>query len=57
MCAGLYAEYRSDENTTEDVLAGHLKLRVFFAPYTPAEYISTVMEFDVETLENAFKEE
>ncbi len=57
MCAGLYAEYRSDENTTEDVLAGHLKLRVFFAPYTPAEYISTVMEFDVNTLENAFKEE
>ena len=35
----------------EDVLAGHLKLRIYFAPYTPAEYINATMEFDVAALE------
>lgn len=52
MCAGIYAEYRPEENTVEDVLAGHLKLRIYFAPYTPAEYINATMEFDVAALEN-----
>lgn len=51
MCAGIYAEYRPEENTVEDVLAGHLKLRIYFAPYTPAEYINATMEFDVAALE------
>lgn len=55
MCAGLYAEYRSEENTLEDVLVGHLKLRIYFAPFTPVEYINTVMEFDVSALESALE--
>lgn len=55
MCAGLYAEYRSEENTLEDVLAGHLKLRIYFAPFTPVEYINAVMEFDVSALESALE--
>lgn len=57
MCAGLYAEYRREENTVEDILAGRMKLRIYFAPYTPAEYIGATMEFDVTTLENAMAEE
>lgn len=57
MCAGLYAEYRSEENTLDDVLAGHMKLRIYFAPYTPAEYINAVMEFDVAALESAMEQE
>ncbi|MFQ8681960.1 phage tail sheath family protein [Enterocloster sp.] len=57
MCAGLYAEYRREENTVEDILAGRMKLRIYFAPYTPAEYIGATMEFDVSTLENAMAEE
>lgn len=57
MCAGLYAEYRQEENTTEDILNGHLKLHIFFAPYTPVEYINAEMEFDVSTLENVMEQE
>ena len=53
MCAGLYAEYRKDENTISDILAGHMKVRIHFAPYTPAEYIQAIEEFDVTTFENA----
>ena len=57
MCAGLYMEYRREENTVENILAGYMKLRIYFAPYTPAEYIGATMEFDVSTLENAMAEE
>lgn len=57
MCAGLSAEYRKEDNTEEDVLAGHLKLRIYFAPYTPVEYIGATMEFDVATLESAMAKE
>lgn len=57
VCAGLYAEYLSSENTVDDVLAGHLKLHIYFAPYTPAEYINVVMEFDAAALESTFEEE
>ena len=55
MCAGLYAEFRQEENTLDDVLAGHLKLRIYFAPYTPAEYINSTMEFDVSALESVLE--
>lgn len=57
MCAGLHAEYRSEENTIDDVLNGHMKIGIYFAPYTPAEYINATMEFDVATLENAMTQE
>lgn len=57
MCAGLRAEYRSEENSHDDILAGRLKLRIYFAPYTPAEYINTVMEFDVSALEAEMAQE
>ncbi|RHR51973.1 phage tail sheath family protein [Clostridium sp. AF18-27] len=57
MCAGLYAEYRTEENTTDDVLNGHMKLRIYFAPYTPVEYINALMEFDIATLESVMAEE
>ena len=57
MCAGLSAEYRSEENTMEDVLAGHLRIRIYFAPYTPAEYIKATMEFDVSALEAGMGQE
>lgn len=53
MCAGLYAEYRKEENTISDILAGHMKIRIHFAPYTPTEYIQAVEEFDVTTFERA----
>ena len=57
MCAGLYAEFREEDNTVDDILAGHVKVRIYFAPYTPVEYISATMEFDVAALEAAMSEE
>lgn len=57
MCAGLYAEYRKEENTLSDILAGHMKIRIHFAPYTPTEYIQAVEEFDVTTFERAMTAE
>ena len=57
MCAGLFAEYRNDENSLEDILAGHMKIRIHFAPYTPAEYIQAVEEFDVTAFENTMSAE
>lgn len=57
MCAGLYAEYREEDNTQEDILSGHIKVRIFMAPYTPAEYINATMEFDVTALQNAMVQE
>lgn len=57
MCAGLYAEYRKDENTMSDILSGHMKVRIHFAPYTPAEYIQAIEEFDVTAFEKAMAAE
>lgn len=57
MCAGIYAEYRAEENALDDVLAGRMKLRIYFAPYTPAEYINALMEFDVAALDNVMAQE
>ncbi|MEW4411531.1 phage tail sheath family protein [Clostridium sp. AN503] len=57
MCAGLYADFKQNENTLEDVLAGHLKLHIYFAPFTPAEYINALMEFDVAALETTMNQE
>lgn len=56
-CAGLYAEYREDENPIDDILNGRLKLDIHFAPYTPVEYINATMEFDVSALESAMAKE
>lgn len=57
MCAGLYMEYRKEENSIDDILAGHMNVRIYFAPYTPGEYINATIEFDVSALENAMTAE
>lgn len=57
MCAGLYIEYRSSENSIEDVLAGHILTRTHLAPFTPMEYIESIEEFDISALENVMEEE
>lgn len=51
MCAGLRAEYRAQDNTSNDLLNGKLKVRFFIAPFTPLEYIEATTEFDVKTLQ------
>lgn len=52
-CAGLRMAYLREENTGEDLANGHVKLRIYLAPYTPLEAIEAVAEFDMETLRNA----
>lgn len=53
MCAGLRMEYDEGENSKEDLLNGHVKVKIFLAPYTPMEYILASEEFDMSTLQSA----
>lgn len=51
--AGASIEYLASDNTTGNILAGHLVFRQHIAPYTPAQYIENVIDYDVETLTSA----
>lgn len=53
-CAGAYIEYRENDNTVNDVLDGKMQFLTHLAPYTPAEDILNVLEFDPDLLEAAF---
>ncbi|EET60348.1 hypothetical protein BRYFOR_07544 [Marvinbryantia formatexigens DSM 14469] len=53
-CAGAYIEWREDENTVNDIMAGKMRFLHHLAPWTPAEDILDVLEFDPELLEAAF---
>ena len=53
MCAGLRMEYDEGENSNEDLLNGHVKVKIYLAPYTPLEYIQASEEFDMTTLQAA----
>lgn len=53
MCAGLKMEFRDEDNNFSNILEGYIKVRILFAPYTPAEYIQSTAEFDVAALETA----
>ena len=53
-CAGYRVEFRTDENPVTDLLDGHLVVRTFLAPYTPAEFIENIREYDMEALQSAF---
>lgn len=52
-CAGARITYNSDENLDEDVLNGKIQFRQYLAPYTPAEHILNVLEFDPTMIETA----
>lgn len=51
-CAGYRVEFRSDENSIEQLLAGQITLHTMFAPYVPAECIENIREYDVSALES-----
>lgn len=53
MCAGLRMEYDESENDNESLLKGHVKVKIFLAPYTPLEYIRASEEFDMSALQSA----
>lgn len=53
-CAGYKVEFRTDENPVTNLMNGHLTVHTFLAPYTPAEYIENIREYDVTALQAAF---
>lgn len=53
-CAGAYIEWKEDENTVNDIMNGKLQFLHHLAPWTPAEDILDVLEFDPDLLEAAF---
>lgn len=52
-CAGIRMEYNQADNPIENVLDGKIVFRQYLAPYTPAEDILNILEFDPSMLEAA----
>ena len=52
-CAGLRMVYSKDDNPVESVIDGHIVFRQYLAPYTPAEDILNILEFDPSMIEAA----
>lgn len=53
-CAGAYIEWKESENTVNDIMGGKMQFLHHLAPWTPAEDILDVLEFDTDLLEAAF---
>ncbi len=52
-CAGARITYSRDENPITDILNGKVQFHQYLAPYTPAEDILNILEFDPLMLEAA----
>lgn len=52
-CAGYKIEFRASENPITSILDGKIKFHTMLAPYTPAEVIENVFEFDPVAIETA----
>lgn len=52
-CAGIRMEYNASDNPIEAVMDGRIVFKQYLAPYTPAEDIINVLEFDVTMIESA----
>ena len=52
-CAGIRMVYSKDDNPIGNVLDGKIVFRQYLAPYTPAEDILNVLEFDPSMIEAA----
>lgn len=53
VCARYEITYNEDENTTADLLDGRITFHQYITPFTPAEDIEDVIEFDPEALTTA----
>lgn len=53
--AGATIEYLEEDNSETDILAGRLTFRQHIAPYTPAQTITNILDYDVETLASALR--
>ena len=52
-CAGCKIQFNADENPITDILNGKIQFKQWLAPYTPAEDILNVLEFDPSMIEAA----
>lgn len=52
-CAGIKMVYSQDDNPIANVLDGKIVFRQYLAPYTPAEDILNILEFDPSMIEAA----
>lgn len=52
-CAGIRMEYRQEDNPVANVIDGKIRFRQYLAPYTPAEDILNILEFDPSMIEAA----
>lgn len=52
-CAGIRMVYRREDNPIESVMNGRIVFKQYLAPYTPAEDILNVLEFDPSMIETA----
>ena len=52
-CAGIQMVYNQADNPIENVLDGKIVFKQYLAPYTPAEDILNVLEFDASMIEAA----
>lgn len=52
-CAGARIEFSEDENPVTDILNGKIQFHQYLAPYTPAEDILNILEFDPDMLSEA----
>ena len=55
-CAAYRAEYLDKENPSTDILNGKITFHLYIAPYTPAENIEAILEFDTSALVTALQE-
>ena len=52
-CAGIRMEYNASDNPIASVMDGKIVFKQYLAPYTPAEDILNVLEYDVSMVEAA----
>lgn len=52
-CAAAYIEFSEEENSVTDLLNGKITFHQHLAPYTPAEDIVNILEFDPNALQSA----
>lgn len=53
---GARVEFREDENPTTNLMAGILKLHVYFTPVSPMQELDFVLEYDTSYVTEAFSE-
>ncbi len=52
--AGIRTEFQKQDNSVANIIDGKIVFRQYIAPYTPAEFITDILEFDPSMIEAEF---